>query len=175
MKYMEFKMFKNPIAIVAILLLFSQFGMAKKTQVSFHEIKDNLIIALDEDENGVFNEFYVVKLLSPLNKELFKDGKYKVSLKKGVLVLVGDKHTLILTVDKSVIQVAFKQRGTYYIWVNGIAHGKAAQGTTVKEVLNSGLIDKVFNEAQSASNDNINLTLIARNEKYEENLELSYF
>jgi len=174
MRYSHIRFLKITIAAVAIFLLSTNLSWGKKTKVTFHEVKDNLIVALDENDQGVFNEFYVVKLLAPLNKNLFKNDKYKVSVKKGVLVLVGKRHTLILTVDKAVIQTAFKQRGTYYILVNGIAHGKASGGTTVDEIIRSGLIDKVFKEKQ-ASDGNITLTLVAKHEKFEENEQLSFF
>ncbi|NPA42796.1 MAG: hypothetical protein GXO27_02050 [Chlorobi bacterium] len=159
--------FPKLLVMTALMFIFTQWGWAKRVQVTFHEVKDNLIIALDENQDG-FKEFYVVKLLAPINKKLFVDDKYKVDVKKGVLVLVGKKHTLVLTVDKKIIQTAFKQRGTYYILVNGIASGKAIERIRVKELLESDLIEKVFEEGE-ASNGRITLERIAVSPLYKEN------
>ncbi len=164
---------------IVVLLFFIATPMTswgKSYDVSFHEEGNNLVIAFDETPEALFSEFYFVKLISPLNKSLFVDGKYKVSVKKGVLVLASKERTLILTTDKSVIQTAFRQKGTYYILVNAIASGRSDGLISAEDIIYSVRTNKPFEQEFDEINlGEFQLKLVSRNKNYFENLELGYF
>ena len=172
------KAMKNRAFLVLVLILFTSAHkvFAKSYEVNFYESGSHLVVALDQSPEAMFNEFYYIKLISPLNKNLFEDGKYKISVKKGVLVLKGKKRTLILTTDKSVIQTAFRQKGVYYILVNGISKGTAIGELTAEDVIYSVEMNKPFEQdLKEIDLGEFKLEVISRNKKYFENLELGYF
>jgi hypothetical protein len=169
---------KKWVFSLTVLILFASahkvFG--KSYEVNFYESGSNLVIALDQSPEGMFTEFYYIKLISPLNKSLFEDGKYKISVKKGVLVMKSKKRTLILTTDKSVIQTAFRQKGVYYILVNGISKGNAVEQVTAEDVIYSVNMSNPFEqETKEIDLGAFRLEIISRNKNYFENLELGYF
>ncbi len=171
--FVNFQM-KTLLVLVAVMF---QFHLVwGKPHVNFHVKGNNLIVAVNEARDGTFTDFYVVKLISPLSSSLFTDGKYKIMLKKGVLVLVGKKNTLILSPDKSVLQTAFKQRRTYYILVNGIAKGNAPNPITAEDVFNSMETNKPFEKDMNFIDLGIfKLHIVSKNKNYFENLELGLF
>ncbi len=175
MKTMDFLKLVKRSTLVLLLFSFG-FSYAKSYEVKFYEKSNDLVISLDENPDGLFSEFYLIKLISPLNKSIFKDGKYKIKITDGVLILKSKEKTLILTTDKKVIQTGFRQRGVFYIWVNAIAKGESLEPIMADDVFYKEISEKPFEKDGSVLDlGEFKLEIISKNERYLENLELGYF
>jgi hypothetical protein len=144
---MKTSVFSTGKIFMALLFaaVFFSVSKAKSYQLTFHENGDNLVVALDETPEGLFKEFYLIKLISPINKSIFQDGKYKITVKEKFIMLSGKTRTIVLTTDKSIIQRAFKQK-IYFILVNGIASGEAPDFISAEEIMDAEILNKPFEQ-----------------------------
>ncbi len=108
---------------------------AKKYNVRFHQNRSELIISLDENEDGTISRFYYVQSNTPLSKRVLKDGKYSITLKgHKALILRGEGQMLIFTVSTDYIQAVFRQK-TFNFLVNGIVYGTCKKPVSFVDLL----------------------------------------
>jgi len=152
-------------------------GIKKRVNVKFYQEGRHIIITINEDENGKFKEFFVVKLIKPVNNDILKNNRYKMIYKNHFLIFVNKYKKLIFTIDKAYTQKVFKQKRISIILVNGIAHGTSDHPITLQDILGDPeLLDTVFETEQTQFTKNgITVELIEKNPDYEENKKLDFF
>ncbi len=133
MKRLDF----NSVKALWLLIFFLGFQslQAKKHEVHFHQSGNELLITLNEAEDGTVGEFYYIQSENPLPSRLLVDGQYKISVTNNVLFLKGKQQTLIFCVNQDIVQAAFRQAKVFYLLVNGIVYGKLKEPLKPQELM----------------------------------------
>ncbi len=125
------------IRILWLLIFFLEFQAlhAKKHQVHFHQSGNELLITLNETEEGMVGKFYYIQSENPLPQRLLKDGQYKISVTNNLLFLKSKERTLIFCVNQDIVQAAFRQAKVIYLLVNGIVYGELKEPVSPQELM----------------------------------------
>jgi len=121
--------------LLTFLVVLSLSGTAwAKTFVRFYKSGENLLITLDENEDGTVTDFYYIVPSGDIPYDVLLEGKYRIVPKENFVVFNGKKVKLIFTTDVTIVQAAFRQK-LYYILADGIFRGHLEEPMEVQTLL----------------------------------------
>ncbi len=125
---------KTKLLTLLLILLGGLMTGWSKTKVRFYKAGENLLITLDEKEDGTVTDFYYIVPSGDIPTDVLVDGKYRVIPKDKFVVFHGKKVKLIFTTDVSIVQAAFRQR-LYYILADGMFRGHLNEPLKIETLL----------------------------------------